>query len=213
MSAKKTARPRSRALTPDRSPLPPAPAQHSVAIANHHPRLRLDRRAITRALHLLDSEFPKSKIENRKLVRRSLGEGGSKIPAAPAGELSLVFLTDTALAQLHADFLADPTPTDVITFAGDPALGTAGEICVSVDAAIRHLAPRRRSTLRSPLSALSSFSNELTLYLVHGWLHLAGYDDLKPEKKRVMRRAEARALRLLARAGALPKFTLRAAPT
>ncbi len=201
MSAKKAARTRSRALTPALSPLPPAPAQRSVAIANHHPRLRLDRRAVTRAIHLLDSEFAKSKIENRK----------SKIPAAPAGELSLVFLTDAALAQLHADFLADPTPTDVITFEGNPALGTAGEICVSADAALRHLAPRRRPTLSSQLSALNRFSTELTLYLVHGWLHLAGFDDLVPKKKRAMRRAEARAMRILTRAGAVPKFTLRAA--
>ena len=33
------------------------------------------------------------------------------------------------------------------------------------------------------------FSAELTLYVVHGWLHLAGYDDLVPAKKRAMRRA------------------------
>ena len=47
---------------------------------------------------------------------------------------------------------------------------------------------------------------ELTLYLVHGWLHLAGHDDLEPRRKRAMRRAEARARRLLAEAGALPRF-------
>jgi probable rRNA maturation factor len=111
-----------------------------------------------------------------------------------------VFLTDPALAQLHADFLADPTPTDVITFEGDPAQGTAGEICVSVDAAIREVGPRR------------DFSAELTLYLVHGWLHLAGYDDLQPAKKRRMRRAEAKAMKLLRDAGALPRFQLGAQP-
>ncbi len=114
----------------------------------------------------------------------------------PPGELSVVFLTDTALAQLHADFLADPTPTDVITFAGDPAHGTAGEICVSVDAAAAYARKSR-----------SDFSAELTLYLVHGWLHLAGYDDLEPAKKRAMRRAEARAMRLLeANEGCLSRF-------
>ena len=180
---------------------PAAPAPRTIAIANHHPRLRLDRREITRAIHILDAKFPKSKIENRE----------SKIPAVPPGELSLVFLTDAALAQLHADFLADPTPTDVITFEGNPGLGTAGEICISADAALRHLAPRRRPALNSQPSALSSFGTELTLYLVHGWLHLAGFDDLVPKKKRAMRRAEARAMRLLTRAGAVPKFTLRAA--
>lgn len=135
------------------------------------------------------------------------------------GELSLVFLTDAALAQLHAEFLDDPSITDVITFEGDPTLGIAGEICVSVDAARRHFEPR--TTPASPAkkhrasagprtgTPAQAFSEELTLYVVHGWLHLAGYDDLEPAKKRVMRRAETRALRLLRLAPAgLPRFLL-----
>ena len=174
----------------------------SITLANHHPRLRLDRRAVTRVIHLLDAHFAESKIQNPK----------SKISpglSAPPGELSLVFLTDAALAQLHADFLADPTPTDVITFEGNPAFGTAGEICVSVDAALRHVAPAVPN-LSARLPALSSaaFSAELTLYLVHGWLHLAGYDDLVPAKKRLMRRAEARAMTLLRLHDCLPSFRL-----
>jgi probable rRNA maturation factor len=209
-------------------------APRPVAIANHHPRLRLDRRAVTRVIHTLDAAFAssgrESRIENRK----------SKIRSVPAGELSLVFLTDAALAQLHADFLDDPSVTDVITFEGNPALGTAGEICVSADAALRQVsglvAPALAGTQRIPakagatnssrrrasrlpalgsqlstISPSSAFSAELTLYLVHGWLHLAGYDDLVPVKKRAMRRAEARAMELLRRHGSLPRFTLRPA--
>jgi probable rRNA maturation factor len=115
------------------------------------------------------------------------------------GELSVAFLTDTALARLHGRFLSDPSPTDVITFPGDPALGTAGEICVCADAAVRVAGSRR-----------DAFSAELTLYLVHGWLHLAGHDDLRPPLTRAMRRAEARALRLLREAGAMPRFAWKA---
>lgn len=139
-----------------------------IQISNRHPRLRLDHRALKRAIDLLDSHSGKFR-------------GG-----CPHGELSLAFLTDAALAQLHADFLDDPTPTDVITFEGNPTLGTAGEICVSADTAATYACRHRRD-----------FGTELLLYLVHGWLHLSGYDDLQPAKKRVMRRAEARALRLL----------------
>jgi len=108
-----------------------------------------------------------------------------------------VFLTDTALAKLHADFLDDPTTTDAITFEGDPIAGVAGEICVSADTAAAY-AKRHRG----------DFSAELTLYVIHGWLHLAGYDDLQPAKKRLMRRAEARALKLLRdQKIPLPRFT------
>jgi probable rRNA maturation factor len=152
----------------------------SVVIANRHPRLRVDRRALPRLIATLDAHAARF-------------QGG-----CPAGELSLVLLTDAALAKLHAEFLHDPTPTDVITFAGHPALGLAGEVCVSADTAAAFARRHRRD-----------FSAELTLYLVHGWLHLAGYDDLVPAKKRVMRRAEARALRLLRAARAVPAFAWR----
>jgi probable rRNA maturation factor len=161
----------------------------AVVIANHHPRLRLDRRALVHAVHVLDAHAAKF------------------LGGPPPGELSLVFLTDPALAKLHADFLDDPTITDVITFEGDSTAGLAGEVCVSADAALRQTSalssPVRqaqgpRALSRGQPSALS-FSTELLLYVVHGWLHLAGYDDLVPAKKRAMRRAEARAMELLRR--------------
>jgi probable rRNA maturation factor len=148
-------------------------------IANRHRRLRVARGKLGAAVALLDS-------------RAGLFLGG-----CPPGELSVAFLTDAALAELHGRFLEDPTATDVITFEGDRAHGTAGEICVSVDAASRHAG-----------RSASAFSREVTLYVVHGWLHLAGYDDLSPGAKRRMRGAEARAMRLLARAGAVPLFKL-----
>ncbi|MBS0662081.1 MAG: rRNA maturation RNase YbeY [Verrucomicrobia bacterium] len=176
---------------------PPA-AGRPVLIANRHPRLRLDRRRVAQLVRLLDTEFRVRPAERRALVLPPAGPGLHD----PQAELSLVFLTDRDLARLHAEFLADPTVTDVITFEGNPALGTAGEICVSADAA--------RRQVRGGNTAGRDFATELTLYVVHGWLHLTGYDDLRPARKRVMRRAEARALRLLAgRLGSRPLFRLR----
>lgn len=154
----------------------------AVAVANRHPRLRLDRRAVVRAITALDTAA----------ARIGVPPG-----SVPPGELSIVFLTDEALAGLHADFLDDPTTTDVITFEGDRSHGVAGEICVSVDTAARFARDHGRS-----------FPEELTLYLVHGWLHLAGHDDLLPAKKRQMRRAEGRAMQVLKTAAAVPGFQL-----
>ena len=71
--------------------------------------------------------------------------------ALPPGELSIAFLSDDALAEVHRAFLDDPELTDVITFPGTSpedhppdacdTMGEefqeAGEICVSVDMAIR----------------------------------------------------------------------------
>ena len=153
-----------------------------LGIVKRHPRLRIGRGAIAGVFAVLD------------------GHAADFLGGCPAGELSVALLGDPALAGLHARFLGDPSRTDVITFEGDTAHATAGEICVSVDAAARRAGRSQRA-----------FSAELCLYLVHGWLHLAGYDDLRPGAKRLMRRAEARAMRLLGREGALPRFKLASA--
>lgn len=156
-----------------------------VAVANRHPRLRADARAVTRVIATLEA------AHDRIAPRR---------PPPPVGELSIVFLTDPDLAALHRDFLDDPTTTDVITFEGQPGLGSAGEICVSADTAAAYAREHGRP-----------FAKELTLYVVHGWLHLCGYDDLQPARKRAMRRAEARAMRELTRAGEIPAFAWKSA--
>ncbi len=151
----------------------------ALEVAVRHPRLKADRRKLAAAIGVLDQN------------------AGKFLGGCPEGELSVAFLSDRALAALHGDFLEDPTQTDVITFSGDAAHGLAGEICVSVDAAVRQVGPSG-----------PRFSAEVMLYVVHGWLHLAGYDDLSPAKKRVMRRAEKRALALLAQSGSMPRFKL-----
>jgi probable rRNA maturation factor len=223
---------------PGRSRTGPA-SPRPIALRNAHPRLRIPRAAVTKAIALLDHEFKilpadlphlslpparlaalKSKIENRAPSNRDEWRASSSDASRaastpqqeksktrgslPPGELSLVFLTDPALAKIHADFMADPTATDVITFEGDPLAELAGEICVSADTAAKYvgLPLVGRPTLQL------AFATELTLYLVHGWLHLAGYDDLQPAKKRRMRAAESRAMKLLQAAGAIPPFRL-----
>jgi probable rRNA maturation factor len=153
-----------------------------VAIANRHPRLRLNRRSVRHVIAVLDAHADMIVLN---------------ADAVPAGEISIAFLADAELAQLHGEFLDDPTTTDVITFEGNPSLELAGEICVSADTAARYAKEHGHD-----------FSTELTLYIVHGWLHLAGHDDLVPKKKRAMRRAEARAMTVLRREHAIPKFML-----
>ena len=63
---------------------------------------------------------------------------------------------------------------------------SAGEIIVSVDHA-----RSRAEELGEP------FSRELSLYLVHGWLHLAGFDDRNETDRSAMRIAEQQALKIL----------------
>ena len=82
-----------------------------------------------------------------------------------AGNLegAAVFLVDDGgIGRMHAEFFGDPAATDVITF----PLGNYGEIVVSVETARRQAAEFG-----------NSLDRELTLYIMHGLLHLHGYED------------------------------------
>ncbi len=105
---------------------------------------------------------------------------------APQGELSIAFFDDDAIKQIHADFLDDPSPTDVITFDGEPEFMDAGEICISAQTAFC----RAKEFSTTP-------SLELSLYIAHGYLHLAGVDDVSPKDAKKMRSAEKLAMQII----------------
>ena len=112
-------------------------------------------------------------------VEAALAHGGR------AGiEISVVFVDDAEISDLHGRWFEDPTPTDVISFdLGDEGPGPAGELYVSSE----------RAQLEARARGLSA-ERELALYLVHGTLHLCGYDDHEPQDRSRMRDAEASVL-------------------
>lgn len=93
-------------------------------------------------------------------------------PLSNLAEVEASIVSDRAIARVHADFLDDPTPTDVITF-------HHGEIIVSADTAARE-GPAHGQT----------FDHELCLYLIHGLMHLAGWDDHDPAEAAEMKRRQ-----------------------
>ena len=151
-----------------------------VEVESEESRLIFDSDEVTALFHFLDTESPLAPLK-----------------LAP-GDLAIRFVTPEASGELHAEFFDDPDPTDVMTFPGDPEDEHAGDLAVSpayaADAAPRH------GTL---------FAEELTLYLVHGWLHLLGHDDQSEETTREMRAAEAQLMGRLKAAGKIPSFEWR----
>lgn len=90
------------------------------------------------------------------ITSRGLALGG--MPAEVSGSL----VDDVMIAEVHGQYMDDPTPTDVITF----PYGKTGEILISVETAARQAREFG-----------NSWESELALYLVHGILHLCGYED------------------------------------
>jgi probable rRNA maturation factor len=89
-----------------------------------------------------------------------------------AGSLSVTVVGAWRMATLHERYMNVAGPTDVLTFdlGTDPDAGLLdGEVIVCADVA-RRTAARTSKTLAAARA-------ELALYVVHGVLHLAGYDD------------------------------------
>lgn len=126
----------------------------------------------------------KVRLNTRKLAEfaRSAWQACDRIPAKrpwPAGDISVVFVSDRTIAALHDRFMGVSGPTDVITF-------QHGEIVISAETAARQAREYR-----------SSLARELQLYVVHGFLHLRGYDDKTLFGSREMERLQRSVLRRL----------------
>lgn len=98
--------------------------------------------------------------------------------------LSVVLTDDAEMRELNCRFTGRDSATDVLAFGYEvDAESVEGEIIVNAE-----LAARRAES--HPHSA----QGELMLYLVHGLLHLAGYDDHEEGETRRMREEEQRVL-------------------
>lgn len=95
--------------------------------------------------------------------------------------ISVAVIDDASIREINRRHLGHDWPTDVVSFPlsdpGDPEL--SGELVVSAEMAVN-----------SAREAGVPAGDELALYLVHGLLHLCGYDDSDDESRARMRRRE-----------------------
>ena len=93
-------------------------------------------------------------------------------------EIFIGLISDRRMALLHRKFLGQSGPTDVLTF-------QHGEIFISVETARRHARAFGNSLLR-----------ELKLYIIHGLLHLHGFDDQTSSEAHKMKASQEKILRM-----------------
>jgi len=114
--------------------------------------------------------------EVRRVVRRVQRQEGQDLA------LSLVFVDDRRIRELNRRFLGRNTVTDVLAFPGEPV----AEVIVNAEKAVSEAQKRGLEP-----------SAELMLYVIHGVLHLLGYDDQSASAVKLMRRREAELLEAL----------------
>ena len=99
-------------------------------------------------------------------------------------EVSILLTDDAHIAQLNRQYRDVEGPTDVLSFSqaeGDdePIFGIEdnllGDVVISVETAQRQAAEQARS-----------LESEMDMLLVHGLLHLLGYDHAEPDEERMM---------------------------
>ncbi|MFH1359545.1 MAG: rRNA maturation RNase YbeY [Candidatus Omnitrophota bacterium] len=139
-----------------------------VYFANHQTKIRLNPNRIQRTL--------------RKILKKE---------RVTHAHLSVVFVTDQKIKSLNKKFLKKNRPTDVLAFdLREPSQKSRkvmnGEIIISTDTAKRNASIFK-----------TTIENELTLYVIHGILHLLGFDDHAPRAMNQMRAKEQEMLRQL----------------
>ncbi len=95
------------------------------------------------------------------------------------GEISVIFCSDAYLLDMNRKYLGHDYFTDIITFDYSEGELLSGDLFISVD------------TVRSNASFYSAeFDDELDRVIVHGLLHLIGYDDHSEEEFAAMKEKE-----------------------
>jgi probable rRNA maturation factor len=108
-------------------------------------------------------------------VRQILSDHGVR-----EGLVTIAVVSDKAIQRLHRLFLGQDQPTDVLSFPLEVSPSRLeGEIIVSSDTACSQATRCGNNPL-----------GELLWYVIHGALHLVGFDDHRPSDRARMRRQE-----------------------
>ena len=116
----------------------------------------------------------KNKLANNRWLKMVAGSEIRKI-----GDINVIFCSDNYILDVNMKYLQHDYFTDIITFNYCEGKVLSGDLFISVD-----------SVRENSIEFGTDFEEELHRVIVHGVLHLIGYDDHTEEDKKVMRQKE-----------------------
>lgn len=120
----------------------------------------------------------KKNLEFKPIIKILL-EGLIKQEGKELGEITLIFTSNSHILEINRTYLNHHYFTDVITFPENKKNRIAGDIFISLDQVL--LNSERYKT---------DYYDEVTRVMIHGILHLIGYQDITSEQKKVMSKIE-----------------------
>lgn len=140
-------------------------------------------------------------IDVRGLTRAI--ERALQIEHVASAVLSVTVVDNKAIHQINREHLQHDYPTDVISFQLDFAFNADASQDASAELRAAGAMIEGEIIASAEMAADMASSgqwtamNELTLYVIHGLLHICGYDDLTPKEKAIMRTRERAVLNAL----------------
>ena len=116
----------------------------------------------------------KNKLANNRWLKMVAGSEIRKI-----GDINIIFCSDNYILDVNMKYLQHDYFTDIITFDYCEGKVLSGDLFISVD-----------SVRENSIEFGTDFEEELHRVIVHGVLHLLGYDDHTEKDKKLMRQKE-----------------------
>jgi rRNA maturation RNase YbeY len=172
---------------------------------------------MTRVLVLRNRQ--RTRALNAPLLRRVILHLLQKEFAVADHELGFHFVAADEMARINQQFLQHEGSTDVITFAhsnfGAPVSRPAGADGRQKRADLETGAPMLHgeifisvpNAVKQARDFGTTWQSEIVRYIIHGLLHLRGFDDLQFKKRREMKREENRLLKCVESQFALRQLT------
>jgi rRNA maturation RNase YbeY len=122
----------------------------------------------------------KDKLANNRWLKMVAGSEVRSI-----GDINIIFCSDNYILDVNLRYLGHDYFTDIITFDYCEGKKLSGDLFISID-----------SVRENAIEYGAEFDDELHRVMVHGLLHLIGYDDHTPEEERIIHEKEDYYLKL-----------------
>jgi len=137
----------------------------------------------------IEAELWKTTEDVRALLRRAIAAAAAELSAAGA-ELAIVLTDDSAIRSLNRAWRGVDAATNVLSF---PTRGAGGQPPLIGDIVLAY-----ETIAREARAERKPFAHHVAHLVVHGFLHLLGYDHASRQEAEAMEQIERDVLRRLA---------------